>query len=67
MEGGIVKVVYDAEVNVLQVLFSDAAIEENDEDKPGTILDYDAEGNILGMGILDASQRMPNLCSLNMG
>ena len=35
------KVVYDAEVDVLRILFSDAAIEESDEDKPGTILDYE--------------------------
>jgi uncharacterized protein YuzE len=43
-----VKVAYDAEVDVVRVLLSDAAIEESDEDKPGTILDYDSEGNIVG-------------------
>jgi YD repeat-containing protein len=60
LEGGVMKVVYDAEVDVLRILFSDAAIEESDEDKPGTILDYDADGNIVGIEILDASKRMPN-------
>ncbi len=45
------KVVYDAEVDVLRILFSDAATEESDEDKPGTILDYDAEVNIVGLEI----------------
>ena len=54
------KVVYDAEVDVLRILFSDAAIEESDEEKPGTILDYDKAGNILGLEILDASKRIAN-------
>jgi uncharacterized protein YuzE len=44
-----VKVAYDAEVDAVRVLFSDAAIEESDEDKPGIILDYDAEGNMLAL------------------
>lgn len=54
------KVVYDAEVDVLRILFSDAAIEESDEEKPGTILDYDQAGNIVGLEILDASKRIAN-------
>jgi uncharacterized protein YuzE len=54
------KVVYDAEVDVLRILFSDAAIEESDEEKPGTILDYDEAGNIVGLEILDASKRIAN-------
>jgi uncharacterized protein YuzE len=55
-----VKFAYDAEVDAVRVLFSDATIEESDEDKPGTILNQDAEGNIVGIEILDASKRMPN-------
>ncbi|NMF86204.1 DUF2283 domain-containing protein [Nodosilinea sp. P-1105] len=58
------KVVYDAEVDVLRILFSDATIEESDEEKPGTILDYDEAGNIVGLEILDASKRMANPRSL---
>ena len=54
------KVTYDPEVDVLRILFSHAAIEESDEDKPGVILDYDVNGNVVGMGILDASKRMEN-------
>ena len=52
------KVTYDPEVDVLRILFSSAAIEESDEDKPGVILDYDKEGNVVGMEILDASKRV---------
>lgn len=54
------KVTYDSEVDVLRMIFSDAAIEESDEDKPGVILDYDAAGNVVGMEILNASQRVDN-------
>jgi uncharacterized protein YuzE len=54
------KIVYDQEVDVLRILFSKAAIEESDEDKPGIILDYDRDGNIVGLEVLDASKRIEN-------
>ena len=54
------KVTYDSEVDVLRILFSDAAIEESDEDKPGVILDFDKDGHIVGLELLNASQRMTN-------
>jgi len=54
------KITYDPAVDVLRILFSNAAIEESDEEKPGIILDYDKGGNIVGMEILDASRRVEN-------
>ncbi len=54
------KVTYDPEVDVLRIVLSDAAIEESDEDKPGVILDYDKEGNVVGLEILEASKRTAN-------
>jgi len=54
------KVTYDAEVDVLRILLSDAPIEESDEDKPGVILDYDKNGNVVGLEILEASKRTSN-------
>ena len=54
------KINYDPEVDILRIIFNDNAIEESDEDKPGIILDYDDQGNVVGLEILDASQRMPN-------
>lgn len=59
------KVTYDSEVDVLRVLFSDARIQESDEDKPGAILDYDAAGNVVGLEILNASQRVDNPRAMN--
>jgi len=55
-----VKVTYDPEVDVLRILLSDAPVEESDEDKPGVILDYDKDGNIVGMEILEASKHITN-------
>jgi len=54
----VMKVTYDPDVDVLRIVFSSAPIEESDEDKPGVILDYDADGNIVGLEILDASGRV---------
>ena len=54
------KVIYDPDVDVLRIFFSSAPIEESDEDKPGVIIDYDKEGNIIGLEILDASKRVEN-------
>jgi uncharacterized protein YuzE len=54
------KVQYDSEVDVLSIVFGENPVEESDEDKPGVILDYDKDGNIGGLGILDASKRMTN-------
>jgi uncharacterized protein YuzE len=58
------KVIYDPEVDVLRILFSSSQIEESDEEKPGVILDFDKDGNVVGMEILDASKRMENPRSL---
>ncbi len=54
------KVTYDPETDTLRVLFRDAPIEESDEDKPGVILDYDKDGNVVGLEVLDASKRIDN-------
>jgi uncharacterized protein YuzE len=54
------KVYYDPEVDVLRILFSNQAIEESDEDKPGVIIDYDKNGNIVGLEVLEASKNIEN-------
>jgi uncharacterized protein YuzE len=58
------KVTYDPEVDVLRIVLNDAEIEESDEEKPGIILDYDKEGNIVGLEILDASRHVGNPSSV---
>ena len=54
------KVTYDPEVDVVRILFNSTPIEESDETKPGVVLDYDKDGNVVGMEILNASKRMEN-------
>jgi uncharacterized protein YuzE len=54
------KVTYDPSVDVLRILFSDRPIDESDEDKPGVIIDYDKDGKVVGLEILDASKQMEN-------
>ena len=58
------KVMYNPKVDILRILFSNLPIEESDEDKPGVIIDYDKDGNIVGLEILDASKRIENPFSL---
>jgi uncharacterized protein YuzE len=54
------KIRYDPDVDVLRIVFKDSPIEESDEEKPGLILDYDKNGNIVGVEILNASKRVEN-------
>ena len=51
---------YDAEVDVLRINWSQAEIEESDAVSPGVIIDRDAEGNAIGIEILNASQKIEN-------
>lgn len=60
LEAEDMKVTYDPEVDVLRILFRNVPIEESDEDKPGVILDYDKDGNVVGMEVLNASERVEN-------
>ena len=53
------KVTYDKRTDSLSVILKDdAAVIESDEGKPGVILDYDRQGNLVSLEILDASKRV---------
>ncbi len=54
------KISYDKDVDVLRILFNDLPIHESDEERPGVILDYDVQENLVGLEILDASHRVKN-------
>jgi len=54
------KVKYDKEQDILYVSFSDEAIFESDEEKKGFILDYSAQGQIVGIEVLNASKQVGN-------
>ena len=60
------KVRYDAASDTLSiVLLESAPVVESDEEKPGVILDYDAEGNLVSLEVLDASTRMSDPRSID--
>ncbi len=52
------KVIYNRETDTLTVIFLDKPIAESDEEKPGVILDYDAQGGLVSLEILDASRQV---------
>lgn len=53
------KVRYDRKTDTLSLVLRDnAPVVESDEDEPGVILDYDKDGNLVSLEILDASRRV---------
>ena len=53
------RVCLDQRTDTLTIVFRDGvAIVESDEGKPGVILDFDVEGNLVSLEILDASKRV---------
>lgn len=52
------KVKYDKENDVLYIRLNNNAIIESDSEKPGIVLDYDSEQNIVGIEVLNASKKM---------
>jgi YD repeat-containing protein len=61
------KVHYDPEVDVLRIVFAESPVHESDEARPGVILDYDAQGNIVGIEVLDASRQIANPRTMEYG
>jgi uncharacterized protein YuzE len=53
------RVRYDRKTDTLSLVLRDnVTVVESDEDKPGVILDYDKDGNLVSLEILDASKRV---------
>jgi uncharacterized protein YuzE len=55
---------YDAYADVLYVKIREGKVAESDEVENGIILDYDLDGNIIGIEILDFSRRKIDLNEL---
>jgi uncharacterized protein YuzE len=52
------KAAYDAKTDTLTFELRSGPVSESDEGKPGVILDYDRDGNLVGIEVLDASKRV---------
>ena len=50
------KVIYDPETDTLSIILKDAKIVESDEVRDGVIVDYGANGKVVSIEILDASE-----------
>lgn len=48
---------YDKESDIIYIQFSDHKVTESEEDKPGIILDYGENGEIVGIEVLNASKK----------
>lgn len=59
-------ITYDRKTDTLSIVLASRAVAESDEDKAGVILDYDVEGRLVGIEILDASKTMPDPASVNL-
>ncbi|MEW6756267.1 MAG: DUF2283 domain-containing protein [Candidatus Latescibacterota bacterium] len=53
------KVTYDSTTDTLSVILREGVlVAESDEGRPGVILDYDADGNLASIELLDASRHV---------
>jgi uncharacterized protein YuzE len=59
------KVVYDPDKDILQIAFITTVIEETTQIAPGLILDYDEDGNVIGLELRNASTKVDNLYELS--
>ncbi len=59
------KTSYDPEADALYVRFADADVIESEEVRPGFVLDYDAQGRIVAVEILDVSEHLASGADLS--
>lgn len=58
-------ITYDPSVDILRIILEESDIDESDEEIEGIIIDYNASGKLVGIEILDASQRVDNPYVMN--
>jgi uncharacterized protein YuzE len=60
------KITYDAATDTLTVVLRDATARISEEEKSGVILDYDAEGRLIALEVLDASARVDGVDTVQL-
>ncbi len=58
------KIIYDKETDTLSVILADRPVAESDELREGLIVDYDEEGRIVSVEVLDASEHVTEPASI---
>jgi uncharacterized protein YuzE len=58
------KTIYDPDADALYVRFADAAVVESEEVSEGVVLDYDAEGRIVAIEVLEARRHLASGATL---
>jgi len=53
------KIMYRPEDNAAYIRLSEAKVLESEEVAPDVVFDYDAEGHIVGIELLDANAKLP--------
>jgi uncharacterized protein YuzE len=52
------KIIYDKETDTLSIILREGKVAESDETRPGLILDYDTQGRLVSLELLDASEQV---------
>jgi uncharacterized protein YuzE len=60
------KITYDAATDTLTVVLRDATARISAEERSGVILDYDAEGRLIALEVLDASARVDGVDTVQL-
>lgn len=54
------KIEYDQQADAMYIRFRAGKVIESEEVRPGVVLDFDDQGQVLGIEMLDVSQRTDN-------
>lgn len=54
------KMHYDEKVDALYLSLDDSKVVESEEVKPGIVLDFNAENQVVGIEVLDLRKRVPS-------
>jgi uncharacterized protein YuzE len=60
------KIEYDQQADAMYIRLRAGDVAESEEVRPGVVLDFDAQGQVLGIEMLDVSKRIDNPRELAM-
>jgi len=58
------RVIYDRETDTLSIVLGETPVAESDELREGLVVDYDSDGRIVSVEILDASAHVAEPASM---